>query len=75
MAKIYRGKKGKRLVMIRVSRIEEADREFDIEFWQSLGTEAIFKAAWELVVDAHIHKGGKKSELRLQKTVTNFSKI
>jgi hypothetical protein len=34
-----------RLAMARLARWEEADRSFDIEFWQRLGDDAIFAAA------------------------------
>lgn len=44
------------------------DRTYDIEFWQKQGDEAIFRAAWEMVVMAEEFKHGR--EPRLQKTVT-----
>jgi hypothetical protein len=39
--------------MERYGRISGMDRSFDIEYWQRLGTEAIFDAAWQMTVDAH----------------------
>jgi len=39
-------------VLLDDGRLKDADRSFDIEFWQRLGPEAIFKAAWELVEHA-----------------------
>jgi hypothetical protein len=33
------------------------DRQFDIDFWQTQGDEAIFRAAWEMVVLAEEVKG------------------
>ena len=44
------------------------DRKFDIEFWQGQGDEAIFRAAWEMVVMAEVFKHGR--EPRFQRTVT-----
>jgi hypothetical protein len=44
------------------------DRSFDIEFWQELGDEAIFSAAWEMVESTEELKTGKKPVF--QKTVT-----
>jgi hypothetical protein len=58
-----------RLVMARLKRLEEADRSFDIEFWQRLGDEAIFATAWEMVVFAHEFKGRDASELTFQRTL------
>jgi len=46
------------------------DREFDIEFWQEQGSEAIFSAAWEMVEAAEEIKNGRKPTL--QRTVTNL---
>jgi hypothetical protein len=46
------------------------DREFDIEFWQEQGTEAIFSAAWEMVELAEEIKHGRKPTL--QRTVTHL---
>ena len=46
------------------------DREFDIEFWQEQGSEAIFSAAWEMVELAEEIKNGRKPTL--QRTVTNL---
>jgi hypothetical protein len=44
------------------------DRQFDIEFWQEQGDEAIFQAAWEMVELAEELKYGRKPTL--QRTVT-----
>lgn len=49
------------------------DRQFDIEFWQEQGDEAIFAAAWELVELAEEMKHGRKPTL--QRTVTALKRI
>ena len=46
------------------------DREFDVEFWQEQGDEAIFSAAWEMVELAEEIKYGRKPTL--QRTVTHL---
>ena len=46
------------------------DREFDVEFWQGQGDEAIFSAAWEMVELAEEIKHGRKPTL--QRTVTHL---
>ena len=56
-------------VMEGLSRIEDSDRSFDIEFWQRQDSHARFAAAWELAVFAHGRKGKHESELRFQRTV------
>jgi general stress protein YciG len=47
----------KRVVMARLCPVGEADRSFDVEFWQRLGSDEIFKAAWGQVVLAAEMKG------------------
>lgn len=59
----------------RYVRIEDAGREFDIEFWQSQSDAARFAAAWELVVTAHRWKGNDPGELRLQRSVEAFGRF
>ena len=49
------------------------DRSFDIEFWQELGDEAIFAAAWELLETAEEVRHGRKP--KLQRTVTSLKRI
>jgi hypothetical protein len=61
-------------VMERLSRADEQDRSFDIEFWQRQDSNARFSAAWELVVFAHQRKGQDESELRLQRTVESIER-
>lgn len=58
-----------RLKMSRLKRLEDADRSFDIEFWQRLGDAAIFAAAWDMVVFANKFKGRNASELAFQRTL------
>ncbi len=45
------------------------DRDFDVEFWQEQGDEAIFSAAWEMVELAEEVKNGRKPELQRTSTV------
>ncbi|MCL4401397.1 MAG: hypothetical protein M1436_01855 [Acidobacteria bacterium] len=52
---------------------EFPDRQFDIEFWQEQGDEAIFRAAWEMVELAEELKHGRKPTL--QRTVTHLKRI
>jgi hypothetical protein len=52
---------------------EFPSRDFDIEFWQEQGDEAIFRAAWEMVVLAEAVKHGRKPAL--QRAVTSLKRI
>ena len=57
------------VVMARLVRLEDADRSFDVEFWQRLGDGAIFAAAWDMVIFAHKFKGEDVSERAFQRTL------
>jgi hypothetical protein len=57
------------LVMERIGKVSESDRRFDVAFWQRQGPNAIFAAAWEMVVEAYRLKGKSESELAFQRTV------
>jgi hypothetical protein len=57
--------------MERYGRLAQMDRSFDIEYWQRLGPEAIFEAAWQMVVEAHSHRGST-DEFRFRRTVEHF---
>jgi hypothetical protein len=48
-------------------------REFDVEFWQEQGDEAIFRAAWEMVELAERLKLDR--EPILQRTVTSLKRL
>ena len=56
----------------RVVRNGFPDRKFDIEFWQEQGDEAIFRAAWEMVVMAQEFKHGRQPGF--QRTVTRLQR-
>ena len=58
--------------MERYGALRDMDRSFDIEYWQRLGPEAIFEAAWQLAVEAHSQRSGGEDELRLRRTVEPF---
>jgi hypothetical protein len=62
------------LVMSRLVHREDADRSFDVEFWQRLGDAAIFAAAWEMVMFAHEFKGRDASELAFQRTLKRIQR-
>jgi hypothetical protein len=58
----------------RRGKIEELDRSFDLEFWQSQTPQARFEAAWELIEHAWRVKGNHVRELRLQRSVETFQR-
>lgn len=60
-------KKPKRKGSLEVRPITSGTLDFDLAFWQTQGPEAIFEAAWEMVVTAHEMKGGNADGLRLQR--------
>jgi hypothetical protein len=52
---------------------EFPDRDFDIEFWQKQGDEAIFRAAWEMVELAEEVKHDRKPTL--PRVITSLKRI
>jgi hypothetical protein len=55
-------------------RFEADDRSWDAAFWQRQGCEAIFAAAWEMILDHLLLTTGDAAEPRLQRTVEAFGK-
>ena len=56
----------------RYGRFEHADRSWDVAFWQGQGSEAIFAAVWEMILDHRLLTTGDATEPRLQRTVEAF---
>lgn len=50
------------------------DRGFDIQFWQSQGTTAIFNAAYDMIRDYLLLRDHYVDEPELQRTVESFQK-
>ncbi|MBK9129854.1 MAG: hypothetical protein IPM13_19045 [Phycisphaerales bacterium] len=48
---------------------QQDDGSFDLEFWQSVGGEGIFAAAWEMVSEVRTIRGEDDGEPRLQRSV------
>lgn len=65
-------KRGTAKFTTRVVRGQPADRQFDIDFWQEQGDEAIFAAAWEMIVMVEEFKHGRKPAF--QPTVTKVKR-
>ena len=59
----------------RKGKLEELDRSFDLEFWQSQSPRARFEAAWELILHAWCVKDNDVRQLRLQRSVETFQRI
>ena len=50
------------------------DDQFDIFFWQAQGEEAIFRAAYEMILDSLLLRGENVNEPGLQKSIESFGK-
>jgi hypothetical protein len=61
-----------RKMITRVVRGKAADRSFDIDFWQQQGDEAIFSAAWDMVLMAEEFRRGRQPTF--QRTVTRVQR-
>ena len=58
----------------RRGKLEDLDRSFDIEFWQTQTPQARLSAMWELIVQVEKMKGTDVHQLRLQRSVENFQR-
>lgn len=56
----------------RVVRNQPADRQFDIDFWQAQGDEAIFAAAWGMICAMEESKRGIRP--RFDRTFTRIKR-
>lgn len=61
--------------MERRGKVQDMDRAFDIDFWQRQGPEAIFAAAWEIVLDTYEWKREGASEPTFEKSVESLQRI
>ena len=60
--------------MERLVRLDEAGRDFDVEYWQALGDTAIVRAAWELAVTAAAARGVDAEQLQLHRFVEKLQR-
>ena len=68
----------KRVVMAQKVRLHDADRTFDIAFWQAQPSAARFRAAWEMVQHAHRPRSGSEPKphiLCLQRNVVSRKRL
>ncbi len=65
----------KRKKIERVVKLGDDDRSFDIKFWQQAGSDAIFAAAWQMVLDMQAIRGKNEFQSRLQRSVENIERI
>jgi hypothetical protein len=55
-------------------RIGDDKERFDIDFWQEQGEQAIFNAAFEMILDYLMLRDGYVNKPGLQRTVEYFGK-
>jgi len=66
--------KRKPVKMVRVAKLKDVDRSFDLEFWDRVGPEGRFKATCEMVKQVHLMRGGDPAELRMDRSVVRVRK-
>jgi hypothetical protein len=59
----------KRVIMARLGKLGEDDGSFDFEFWRRVGTQGKWIAAWEMVKEFDVIKGGDGHIPRLHKSI------
>lgn len=63
------------LMTYKMTTVDDADRSFDLAFWQAQSAEARFAAAWEMVEFAWEFKKRPSDELRLQRSVSRLERL
>jgi hypothetical protein len=61
--------------MARLVKAKDMDRSFDLLFWERVGAEGRFAAAWQMVSEVNAIKGKDTGESRLQRSVQSIQKI
>jgi len=70
MSEERQAEQGSRVVMARLVRRDEQDRSFDLEFWEKVGPQGRFAAAWRMVNEVRWIRGERGGEPRLQRSVS-----
>lgn len=60
---------------VALRKIGDPEDRFDIEFWQSQGPEAIFRAADDMISDFLLLKTGNADRPQLDRTFGSFQKL
>jgi hypothetical protein len=63
-----------RVIKEAYGRIDNDKDSFDIDFWQQQGEQAIFNAAFDMIMDYLIIRDGYVNKPGLQRTVESFGK-
>ena len=66
---IMRGRKKRIVSLLSHDTREQENLNWNREFWAGISDTDKFEAAWEMVEVAWLQKGGKLSELRLERTI------
>lgn len=65
----------KRVVMARLLRMQDAgEKGIDFLFWQRVGAEGRFSAAWEMNREVSLIRGGDGRQSRLQRSVQTIAR-
>ncbi len=67
--------KKERKVTLKKLQFGQDDKAQDYAFWDELGDEAKFTAAWDLVVQAWEIQGKDPNELRLNRSIAKFHRF
>ncbi len=61
--------------MVRVLHsVKDDDGSFDLEFWERVGAEGRFAAAWEMVAESAALRGEHADQPRLQRSVVRVER-
>jgi hypothetical protein len=61
--------KEKKVRMAKLVKASEMDRSFDRVFWERVGPQGRFSAAWDMVLEVNAIRGKERREPRLRRSV------
>jgi hypothetical protein len=62
----------KRVIMAELKPLKDTDRSFDLRFWRRVGAEGRFAAAWQMIKELDLIRGGDGRQPRLQRSVARL---
>lgn len=60
--------------MSRLVKLKDQDRSFDLEFWERVGAQGRFEAAWDMVLDLVNWNKDYGNQQRLRRTDTSLQR-
>ncbi len=64
-----------KVIMARRVPLSKMDRSFDLKFWEKVGVEGKWEAAWDMTIEVQRIRGENGDQPRLQRSVQNIKRV